>query len=145
MLLQKAGHATASVVVHEEVELTIVYATRSHRCNDVRSLPRCAGLVDGLPHKLSVGGVPGMMCLSMNGCAMSNLPNRGGDVVDFRSVNADENVDGQDQREVKKRDVVVVQYELSRKGEVSVGLERCLLGCRRRRRLQLIWGCWSPS
>ena len=72
---------------------------------------------------------------------MSNPPNCGGDVVGFHNVNVDEKVDVQIQHEVEGQDVRLVRCELSMKGVVSVGLERCLLGCRRRRMLQLILGC----
>ena len=77
LLLQKAGHATASVVVHRVVELTIVYVTKFRSCSDVRSLLHCVGRVDVLLHKPGVGDGPGKMYPSMNGCAMSSRPNRG--------------------------------------------------------------------
>ena len=99
-------------MVHREVELTIVCGTKCRGNVDVLILPRGAGLSDDLPHKRSVGGVHEVMSLSKIGCAMSNLPNCGGDVVGFRNVNADEKVDVQGQREVKGQDVSSVKCEL---------------------------------
>ena len=132
-------------MVHKEVELTIVCGKKYRGNVDVLILPRGVGLSDDLPHKRSVGGVHEVMSLSKNGCAMSNPPNCGGDVVGFRNVNVDEEVDVQVQREVKGQDVSLVKCELSMKGAVSMGLDWCLLDCRRQRRLQLILGCAGLS
>ena len=144
LLPQKAGHATASVVVHKVVELTIVYVTKCRSGSDARSLLPGVGHVDVLLHRPNVGDGPGKMYPSMNGCAMSSRPNRGGVVVDFQSVSPDEMVGGLVLNDVKERDVLVVPCVKSRQVVVSVGLARCFLGCPRWRRLQRVLSCSSP-
>ena len=114
LLLQKAGHATASVVVHKVVELTIVCEMTCRSGIDALSLLHCGGPVDVLLHMPSVGDGRGKMYPSKNGCAMSSRPNRDGVVVDDQSVSPDEMVGGQVRNDVKERGVLVVPYGKSR-------------------------------
>ena len=113
LLLQKANHATASIDVHNVVEVTIVYVTKYRSCDDVRSFLHCVDRVDVLPQRPSNGDGCRKMCPSMTGLAMSNRSRCGVD-GGCLSGSPEGMVDGLVRSDVKDQSLQVVPRGRSR-------------------------------